>query len=278
MSNMRELSPQEWELVSGGTISVTGPRRYFDDDFDWRRFAFDEGNGDDNGEDYGNGQGNDGLIDEAAVDAASVNVEVKITRPLTPAEQQAVNNLRDTVARVDAAIKGLPHNASVTLSDGSVVTAKELKEAWSKTDFEVVDNNYPFPNRSGVSEADWNSGNPEVRAAISTLVNYGAFGDAGMNFFVLHEIAHFAAAQRENLILVYGDGLYTKEERFGHEREANDIARAMAIAAGIPILIDPLPGDGYSPVTPKFSTPTSPAPAPSAPSPNDGGGWRGSKR
>lgn len=57
MGNMRELSPQEWELVSGGTISVTGPERYFDDDFDWRRFAFDEGNGDDNGEDYGNGQG-----------------------------------------------------------------------------------------------------------------------------------------------------------------------------------------------------------------------------
>ncbi len=271
MGNMRELTPQEWELVSGGTISVTGSRRYFDDGIDWRSFAFDDGNGDYHGEDYSKEQGNDGLIVEPDADAASVDVEVKITRPLTPEEQQAVNNLKATVARVDAAIKGLPNNASVTLPDGSVVTAQELKDAWSKTDFEVVDNNYDFANRSGVSEADWNAGNPEVRVAISTIIGYGAFGDAGLNFFVLHEVAHFAQAQRENLISVYGDGVYTEEERFGHEREASDIARAIAIAAGIPILIDPLPNDGYSEVAPNFTTPT-------PPSPNDGNGWGGSLR
>ena len=49
MGNMRELSSQEWELVSGGTITVTGEGWCIFDYFDWRPFEFDyridDGNG-----------------------------------------------------------------------------------------------------------------------------------------------------------------------------------------------------------------------------------------
>lgn len=269
---MRELTLEELELISGGSVTteideivVVGDGGGDDggDWGDWGDWGDDWYDGD-----YGDGGGGDGGGDtappEPPADTASVDVDVQITRPLTASEQQAVNDLKTAVAAADAAIRAIPDNARVTLTDGTVVTGAELKDAWSKTDFQIVENGTPFANGSGRGEADWNGGDPVVRSTIGNLEGYNAHGQAGMNYLVLHELAHFAEAQRNGLAQAHADGTYSEAERLDHERDANDIARAIANQGGIPILTGP--GDGYSPSNPGFTTP---------PPPSGGGGGGG---
>lgn len=254
-NRFRDLSNDELSLVFGGTdtIVVNGYR----DTFDWSAYYFyffDNGYAGGDGSGGGDsGGGGDPVEPPPPADTDVHDVTVKVTGPLTPEQQKGVDDLKAAVARADAAIQAIPDNARIALPDGSVVTGAELKAAWAKTDFEVVDNNYPFANGSGRGEADYNNGDPMVRTTINNLMGYDAHGAAGMNYLVLHEVAHFMQTQRDDLVAANADGSYSEAERHAHEQEANDIAQAIAQTGGLDILTSP--GDGYSGSGQSFSVP-----------------------
>ena len=122
MGNMRELSSQEWELVSGGEITVTGGGRR--DNFDWGAYHwwnFGGGN-DDQGEDYGNGQGNDDVIDEPTSPDKMTDAE----------KEKLTTTLEGLKAILEENIKKYG-DAQLQLPDGTKVMASDVLDALGKT-------------------------------------------------------------------------------------------------------------------------------------------------
>ena len=90
-------------------------------------------------------------VDDGAaqpIDTASIDIEVNIDRPLTEGEQEAIEKLEAFIAAVTTALNMLPDNAQITLENGQVVTAGELKQAWASTDFRIDDTNTQYANQS----------------------------------------------------------------------------------------------------------------------------------
>ncbi len=177
-------------------------------------------------------------------DSASHDAKLNLTHTPTAAEQRAIDNLKARVVAVDTAIKGLSDDVIYTLADGRVATGAEIKVAWSKTDFTINENSHVYANGGRYGEANWNNGNPEISYNIGALQGYDAFGVAGLNYLILHELSHMTEAQREALAEAYSDGEYSEAERHAHELEANDLARALGETIGLNVVNTV--GDGYS--------------------------------
>lgn len=186
----------------------------------------------------------EGVAPPSPPDSASHEVKLNLTHTPTAAEQKAIDNLKARVAAVDAAINGLSDTVVYTLSGGKTATGAEIKDAWSKTDFTINENSHVYANGGRNGEANWNNGNPEIAFNIGTLQGYDAFGTAGLNYLILHELSHLTEVQRANLADAYSDGAYTEAERHAHELEANNLTRALGETLGLNVVNTP--GDGYS--------------------------------
>lgn len=125
---LRELTPEEWKLVSGGYmtenggIGVDGSRHRYD--FDWKDYYWwDFGGGnDDNSEDFGNGQGNDDWIDEPT------------PHKMTDTEKEKlVNTLEGIKSILEENIKKYGGDALIKLHDGTNVKATDVLDALGKT-------------------------------------------------------------------------------------------------------------------------------------------------
>lgn len=230
-SALRDLRSNEVELVAGGTggepIVVVGTRLAIGAAaINWVTFN-EDGSGEEphptlypEGSEGGGG---------APTDEESVDITINIYRPLTEAEKAAVENMKATIAAIEAAIKALPNNALLILPNGASVTAADLKAIWAKTDFVINDNSFVYLN-NGQGEADPNWGNPKVSFNIGYLDQYDDF-TGGMNYLVAHELGHLTQA---------GTSFYTDQ------RTANDISRALLNGAGLAYLNSPEPEYGYS--------------------------------
>lgn len=182
-------------------------------------------------------------------DEQKIEVQVNIDRPLTAEEKAALAEFMANIEAIDAAIADLSDNAILTLPNGSVVTGAELKDMWAKTDFTVNEIGTNYLNNSFRGEADYNHGNPQVSLNLDTVQRYGS-QTGGMSFLVLHELGHMTLAGRSYLESAAPGGISTEEDLV-NERIANDIARAIANAAGMPNFSNP--SIIYSDSNPTFS-------------------------
>jgi len=186
-------------------------------------------------------------------DEASINVHVNIDRPLTENEQKALNDLTQAIIHATQVIDQIPNDAVLTMENESTISGVELKQLWSKIDFEINEKGTQYPNGLDTGQADYNNGNPYVSFNIDTIKDYNAF-EGGINFLVLHELAHMTNAGRDYYQNLFNsDGVYTVEEFKQNERFANDIARAIANHGNMKILSENYAADvhGYSAGDPK---------------------------
>lgn len=252
-TKLRMLTEQELELVSGGDIVVTGKRPGGGGGWPW----WDWGTGgydDDGGGDYdGGGGGGDTSDPPPPEDTDEIEVTVNIDRPLTPSEQQAVEDLEAEIAQTTETINNLDDNAQIRLENGEIVTGAELKEIWSKTDFVINEVGFTYENGTMRGEAAFNNGNPQVSYNIDIVEGFNAHA-GGLTYLVLHEVGHLTQASRDHLDDIYSDGVLTDAEEAAHERLANDIAAAIANSAGTPILTDSFFGN--SATIPVFTVPS----------------------
>jgi len=179
-------------------------------------------------------------------DEDSIRVELNIDRPLTEEEQKALDDLNEAIIRITQAIDQIPDDAVLTMEGGRTVSGSELKQLWSKIDFEINEIGTMYPNGLPTGQADYNNGNPFVSLNIDTVKGYNElFG--GINFLPLHELAHMTNAARDYYQSLYSDGAYTNEEFAQNERFANDIARAIANYGNIDVLSGSNVKYGYTP-------------------------------
>lgn len=184
-------------------------------------------------------------------DESEVTVTIKIPNP-TDAQKVIIAKALEAISREDAAIRSIPDSKRITLRDGSTVTGAELKADWLKTDFEInpagtvygVGTASPQPRGA----ANYNGGDPLIQVNIDILGGYAASGDAGLNFWVGHEVGHLTAANRNH------DGTVV-DANARYEQMANDISRAIAHSGGLPVLgpgeFETRSGEMY----PRYSTP-----------------------
>jgi hypothetical protein len=187
-------------------------------------------------------------------------------RPLTESEQAAINKLRQVVDTAKARIDAMPENATLRLSDGKLVTGRELKDLMARLDIQIYDGK-PFANNSHLStdpvtgkvvggEAVYNLGDPIIRLNIGGLEGYNR-NSGGVEYLLLHEVGHMVISSLANLENI-GPGGITPAESAVHERMANDIARALGAFLGMPMLENP--GAGFDPVFPTFNVPSDQTP------------------
>ena len=136
----RELTAEELEYVAGGEeeIIITGTRTSY---YWWYNF-FGYGGYDSGGYNSDSGSASEppppADSDQHAIDLSP------ITRPLTTAEQAAIDKLEVAIERINNLLNALPPNATFRMSDGRIVTVAELQSRWSVTDFKIVDNNVTY--------------------------------------------------------------------------------------------------------------------------------------
>lgn len=184
-------------------------------------------------------------------DESEVTVTINIPNP-TDAQKTVIAKTLEAINRHDIAIRSLHDNARIMLYDGSIVTGAELKALWFKTDFEINAAGFVYgqgtasPQTRGA--ANYNGGDPLIQANIDILGGYAASHDAGLNFWVGHEVGHLTAANRTHDGTVADAGT-----RF--EQMANDISRAIAHSQGLAVLgpgdFETTSGTTY----PRYSTP-----------------------
>ena len=134
----------------------------------------------------------------------------------------ALEDLKETIAALEAAIMALADNAVLTLPNGADVTGAELKAIWAKTDFVINDNNFTYAN-GGQGEASMNFGEPTISFNIGYVDAYNNY-DGGMNYLVAHELGHLSQA---------GTSFYSDQ------RTATDKSPALLSGAGIEYMHEP---------------------------------------
>ncbi len=183
-------------------------------------------------------------------DTASIDIEINIDRSLTEGEQEAIEKLETFIAAVTSALNMLPDNAQIRLTNGEIVTAGELKNAWASTDFRIDDTDTRYDNQSMNSEAVYHDGNPQININIAYLDGISDL-DGGVEWFVLHELAHFSEASLQDRSTTIAESIANAPI---HELRANEIAAALAETFGITIFTDVQYGFDGDPA--RFTVPT----------------------
>ncbi|WP_297800690.1 hypothetical protein [uncultured Brevundimonas sp.] len=172
-----------------------------------------------------------------AQDTDSIDIDVDIGRDLTVEEKKVIEDLKAAIREVTASINSLSSTVVITMPDGSQLTGNELKELWSKTDFKIVDvpNGDPYGN-NGTGGAFHQNGDPlfviDINGANNSsnmgLMGYAANGQDGLNFYILHELAHVTSAgvAKTNELGSVSEDL---------ERWTNTLATGIANAAGVSV-------------------------------------------
>lgn len=216
-------------------IVVTGTRTYRLDTYSWW--------GTGPGADFwtvhlDGGWGGGGGAFDFVPDDASIDVLINFDRPMTESETEALKDFQAAIEALTVAINALADNAEVRLPNGSYVTGAALKALWADTDF-IINDNVRYDNGTTGGEARMLDGNPTVSFNIQYLDSYNNFY-GGTNYLIAHDFAHLTQ---------FGMPFYYDQ------LTANDIAREILSAAGLPYLFNP--GFGYSTIAPVgFSTPS----------------------
>lgn len=168
------------------------------------------------------------LLSAPPPDQSAIEIKVNID-PLTEAQKVLIEKFKVAVENATTAIRALD-NELIQMKDGSIVLGSELKRLWALIDFVINPKGFnEYANGSTRGEADYMSGNPQVSFNIDIIDAYEDHGAAGLNFLLLHELGHSTSANRAF------DGI-TSNPQIAVEEMANDIARAIAHDARIPIL------------------------------------------
>lgn len=266
---MPEGSDPDIVVTGSRDIIVTGTR-FFAEIFVWPSdWISSDGVG--GGFRYDNGWDGDGFYggggpsapQPVLSDEAVIEVRVAFDRPLTAAEQKAVEHLLLQIQKQTAAIDALPDNATLRLANGSLVTGAELKALWSRTDFVLNEAKHTYDNLTMRGESALNGGNPQISFNIDILVGYDT--PSGMAYVIAHELGHLTSAGQ-----AANNARSPDTEMIG-----NDVARAMSNLQGITPLESP-GGGGYSPgAADHFDIPSStptPNPQPAGEGGTGGGG------
>jgi len=185
--------------------------------------------------------------DGLGADELAIEITININRALTEEELAAIAELEVAIEKATIAVNSIPATALITLPNGQAVTGLELQQLWRRTDFIINEAGTTYNNGTQRGQADYKGGNPIFSFNIDLLSGY-TIGEGGSpipgaaNFLVLHELGHVSTAGRASNIAMYDDGTVSPEEDLLNERLANDIARAVAAAGGIPIIGDPVNG------------------------------------
>ncbi len=165
---------------------------------------------------------------DAPADELAIEITVTID-PVTPEQKVLIEKFKTAVENATNAIRALDDAERIKMNDGSFVTGYELKKLWALTDFVIHPDTKTYANGTTRGEADYNNGNPQISLNIGVVDGYEDHGAAGLDFMILHELGHLTAANR-NFDRI------TSNPQSAVEEMANDIARAIAHDALIPIL------------------------------------------
>ncbi len=232
-------------VMNEGVITVTGKRIIRLDTYSW----LSSGAGPDlfwSVHLDGGWDGGGGVFDPQPLDGEAIEVLINFDRPLTDSETQAIENFQAAIAALTVAINALADNAELRLPNGAYITGAALKALWAQTDFIINDNHVDYGN-GGQGQAAMINGQPTISFNIGELDRYD-YWFGGMNYLVAHDFAHLTQ---------WGTP-------FAYDQlTANDIAREILSASGLPYLSNPV--FGYGTIAPfGFSTPS-----------GDGGGGPG---
>ncbi len=160
--------------------------------------------------------------------------------------QQAQRALQDRANALDKKVNALKDDQKVVMKDGTVLTGKQVKDAWNSTTIKITDTTENYgPNSGGANYGQI----AEVR--VDTALGYLKFGDAGANFLLLHELAHNTSAGVASSSANWSDwgksggspndvyGYKMSKWFRNNERMANRIAKGVADSIDEPILGNP---------------------------------------
>lgn len=167
-------------------------------------------------------------------------VHISLNHQPTASEAKAIADLEAAIGRGDTAVNNLDSNKHITvnLGDGSTrdVSGAELKQEWNSTKFVVTDDPN-FANQSGRGESNPhspdNNGNPETTYNMQSTLDTTYDTEKGMDYLILHELGHATQAGQDANHDYYDLHTLTNAQ---NEQVANDIARAIENAEGMPIL------------------------------------------
>lgn len=132
----------------------------------------------------------------------------------------------------------------------TTILYSHIKDRWENAHFTITDVNYGTA-RGGQAILTPATGLSELKASISTIMGYSAPGytdDRGMNYYLLHELAHittpmFAVNIKNTHDYVNINGNYNGYDQSTYfenvEKDANWVSLDMANALGLPILSPP---------------------------------------
>lgn len=243
---MRTLTENEMDVVCGGddepttlgTITVTA-----DAFFVSLGTSFGGGGGGGKGGEMSDEMGPimDNDLDEVAIENA-------LGREMTEEERAVVQALATAIANLSNAISQIPNNATITLPNGNTITGAQLKAIWGEVDFTVFPNGHNYGNGYAAGQGSAvDTATRSVGVNIGHLAGYAAHGAAGMNYFVLHEVAHMTTGAI-NMMNSYSPGGFTQTEIETFERYTNDVALAIGNTTGQTLIANP--GYGYTPTGP----------------------------
>lgn len=183
-------------------------------------------------------------------------VKIQVDQSNLQAARQAQQKLAQHIARLDPIIRALPANSSVILTkpintpSGQInhIPTNQIIDRWTNAHFTVTDTNYGT-GRGGQAVLTPNTGVSEMSAQIGTINGYSAsscLNNEGMNYYLLHELAHVTdavwAVHIQNSSQYYANngsyaGYDDSSSLFrGVEIEANWASRDISGQLGLPFL------------------------------------------
>jgi len=149
-------------------------------------------------------------------------------------------------ALAEGEIEGDAVNALLAFPDDEVVTmtisGAQLKALWGEVDFAINPIGFQYNGNANQGSGVDVYGR-QVGVNIDHLGGYFARGSEGMNYFVLHEVAHMTSGGINLMNTLVAGGL-TPAEHAQLERYTNDVALAIGNATGHTLIPDP--GYGYT--------------------------------
>lgn len=147
-------------------------------------------------------------------------------------------SVRETINKIIKAMASeLKKDDWFSASAESLAYGKELMELAVRADIDIISdaptNNTPSGVHGSAGYAIRNNGDPIFQITKEGLEGYAAWGEVGITYYFLHELAHVTQSgfDKSNAM---GNSITASEYRL-NEQWANDMAKAIAQAIGMPI-------------------------------------------
>jgi hypothetical protein len=191
-------------------------------------------------DDYNNTNGGGGGGDFSGGLGPPIDYEPPVSHDGDPNSIAAAATLAAAITSVDDAIDNLPDNAVIRMPDGSTMTGAEIKALWNSMSFHVTTGVNYGAGRGGANHG------ASVAISSETVNGYFAHGANGLNFLLLHEIAHNTAFARSSYNAFWASHLAAGGTASNfhpgttgyfeqNERVANNVARILGAFARVAI-------------------------------------------